>query len=190
MINLESKINEVIEKKDIVIIAIDGPCASGKSTFGNILANKYNANLFHMDDFFLRPEQRNRKRLSEPGGNIDYERFKEEVIDNILKGNSFKYKPFSCSKGKLDIDIEVPCKKLNIVEGVYSMHPSIAPFYDIKIFMTIPREEQLKRLKERDITKYNRFITEWIPLEDQYFSSFNIERSCDFIIDGTTLKEI
>ena len=40
------------------ILAIDGCCASGKSTLGQRLSQAYGCPLFHMDDFFLRPEQR------------------------------------------------------------------------------------------------------------------------------------
>lgn len=190
MSNLDKKINDLITSKDIVIIGIEGPCASGKTTFAGILAKKYDANLFHMDDFFLRPEQRNPARFSEPGGNIDHERFREEVLENIVKGTAFRFKPFSCSNGRLDYDIDVPFKKLNIVEGVYSMHPNLMPFYDIKIYMKIPRSEQLKRLRDRDESKFERFINEWIPLEDKYFSYFGIEKSCDFAINGLNSEEI
>lgn len=35
------------------------------------------------DDFFLRPEQRTPERLAEPGGNLDRERMKSEVIDRL-----------------------------------------------------------------------------------------------------------
>ena len=41
-----------------VIVAIDGRCGAGKSTLAAVLAERLDANLIHMDDFFLRPEQR------------------------------------------------------------------------------------------------------------------------------------
>lgn len=61
-------------------VAIDGPCASGKSTLGQLLAGVYGCPLIRMDDFFLRPEQRSPERLAQPGGNVDYERFSREVL--------------------------------------------------------------------------------------------------------------
>ena len=101
MTNLEKSILRQIEKKGIVLIAIDGPSGSGKSTFAKRLAEKYDANVFHMDDFFLRPEQRTKERYEEIGGNIDYERFHEEVLMNINRGFPFHYRPYSCSLGIL-----------------------------------------------------------------------------------------
>ena len=47
-------------------VAIDRPCASGKSTLGAALSEIYGCALIHMDDFFLRPEQRTSQRLSQP----------------------------------------------------------------------------------------------------------------------------
>ena len=62
-----------------VILAIDGPASSGKTTLAASLLSKYDCTVFHMDDFFLTLEKRSLKRLNEVGGNIDYERFMEEI---------------------------------------------------------------------------------------------------------------
>ena len=61
--------------KPRLLIAIDGCCATGKTTLARQLAERYECNLFHMDDFFLRPHQRTEERLAAPGENIDHERF-------------------------------------------------------------------------------------------------------------------
>ena len=44
-----------------LIVAIDGRCGSGKTTLGEYLEQVFDCNLFRMDDFFLRMEQRTRK---------------------------------------------------------------------------------------------------------------------------------
>ena len=64
------KIKQVIEaieanSQEYIVIAIDGRCASGKTTLANKLAQHFHANVFHMDDYFLRKEQRTKERLSE-----------------------------------------------------------------------------------------------------------------------------
>ena len=63
-----------------VCLAIEGGSASGKTTLGKILAKRYDCTVFHMDDFFLRAEQRTAARFAEPGGNVDRERFLAEVL--------------------------------------------------------------------------------------------------------------
>lgn len=67
-----------------LIVAIDGRCGSGKTTLGEYLEQVFDCNLFRMDDFFLRMEQRTPQRLKETGGNVDYERFEETVIKTDL----------------------------------------------------------------------------------------------------------
>lgn len=190
MINLEQKIIKLLDEKDVILIAIDGPSGSGKTTFAEKLREKYDANVFHMDDFFLRPEQRTSERLEEVGGNVDYERFHEEVMVNIKKGFPFQYRPYSCSLGKLVDKIEVSFKRVNIIEGVYSMHPLLLPYYDINVFLTAPKEMCIERIRERngDIL-LKRFVNEWIPKEDKYFIHFKIEEKCDIRINGITLVE-
>ena len=72
-------INEIIKQEDNtdrpILVAIDGRCGSGKTTLGEYLKGQLDCNLFHMDDFFLRMEQRTPDRMKETGGNVDYERF-------------------------------------------------------------------------------------------------------------------
>ena len=54
----KKQIDELLAAKNTVIVAIDGKCTSGKTTLASKLAEIYDCNVFHMDDFFLRPEQR------------------------------------------------------------------------------------------------------------------------------------
>ena len=68
-----------------LLIAIDGMCGSGKTTLGQLLQSVYDCNLFHMDDFFLRPEQRTPERMAQVGGNVDYERFQKEILNHICQ---------------------------------------------------------------------------------------------------------
>ena len=67
-------------RKEPLLIAIDGRCAAGKTTTASLVKEKINCNIIHMDSFFLQPWQRTKERLDEPGGNVDYERVKKEVL--------------------------------------------------------------------------------------------------------------
>ena len=58
-----------------VLVAIDGCCGSGKTTLAAALAERLKAEVLHMDDFYLRPEQRSPARYRTPGENVDHERF-------------------------------------------------------------------------------------------------------------------
>ena len=166
----KKQIDELLAAKDTVIVAIDGKCTSGKTTLASKLAEIYACNVFHMDDFFLRPEQRTPERFAEIGGNVDYERFREEVLLPLKTGKAFSYHPFDCSTFTLAASVAVTPKKLNIVEGTYSHHPYFGNPYDLKILLTVDEETQRKRILERPAFLHKRFFEEWIPMENQYFA--------------------
>ena len=167
----KTQIGLLLAEKDSVIVAIDGKCTSGKTTLAARLAEIYDCNVFHMDDFFLRPEQRTPERFAEVGGNVDYERFREAVVLPLLSGRDFSYRPFDCKTLTLQGPVPVTPKRLNIIEGTYSMHPYFGDPYDLKILLTVDEETQRKRILERPAFLHKRFFEEWIPMENRYFAS-------------------
>jgi uridine kinase len=179
---IKAKIDELLAQKDMVIVAIDGKCTSGKTTLASKLAQIYDCNVFHMDDFFLRPEQRTLGRFAEIGGNVDYERFQKEVLLPLQSGKAFSYRPFDCSAFTLAVPVAVAPKKLNIIEGTYSHHPYFGNPYDLKILLTVDKETQRQRILDRPSVLHKRFFEEWIPMEDRYFDGFAIPGQADFIV--------
>ena len=178
-----SKINAKLKEKDTpVIIAIDGMCAAGKSTLARELQQYYEqekiaVNVFHMDDFFLRKEQRTKERMEETGGNVDYERFFEEVIKPLKDNKKGKYRPYDCTTGEVAEGTFFESRRLNIIEGSYSRHPYFKEVYDIKIFMETQPDEQIRRIKKRNgEVMLSRFLNEWIPKENAYFDAFSIKK--------------
>ena len=133
-----------------LLVAVDGRCGSGKTTLGEYLKQKFECNLFRMDDFFLREEQRTPERLAEIGGNVDYERFRETVLVPVVQKHPILYQPFSCQQWKLLEAYWVPYKKLNIIEGSYSMHPYFGNPYQLRIFMNISPEDQIANIIRRN----------------------------------------
>ena len=171
MDELIKKIDELMTQKDVVIVAIDGKCTSGKTTLAAKLAEIYDCNVFHMDDFFLRPEQRTPERFAEVGGNVDYERFKEEILIPLQDGKPFSYQPFDCSTFTLTDPVMVTPKQLNIIEGTYSHHPYFGNSYDLKVMLTVTPELQRERILQRPAFLHQRFFEQWIPMENRYFES-------------------
>ena len=170
---------DLAEMTEQVNIAIDGVCGGGKSTLGQAIAGKYDCNLFHMDDFFLRPEQRTPERYTQAGGNVDYERFQAEVLKHLKDKDGLIYRPFDCSSMELGESRMVPYRRLNIIEGAYSCHPYFGDVYQVRFFVDLPAEEQKARILARNgEEKYKRFVNEWIPMENQYFESYGIREKC------------
>ncbi|MDE6412899.1 MAG: AAA family ATPase [Eubacterium sp.] len=167
---------------DRCIVAIDGRCASGKSTLAKELSGILNCGVVHMDDFFLQPHQRTEERLSEIGGNIDYERFADEVICPLKRNEKFRYRPFNCHTLGFKEAKEIALTDVVIIEGAYSCHPKFDDVYDLKIFLDVDKAEQLKRIEKRNgKNQLSAFINKWIPLEERYLEAFGIKEKCDMI---------
>lgn len=175
-------IDALMREKETVYVAVDGNCGSGKSTLASLIGGVYQCNVFHMDDYFLTPQLRTGERLAEIGGNVDYVRFREEVIAGLLAGGAFTYRPYDCSRQELAAPVAAAPRRLNIVEGAYSLHPTLIGLYDLKIFMGIDAGEQSRRILERNgAAMHRRFMEEWVPMENRYFSVMGIPEKCDLI---------
>ena len=172
------------------LAAIDGPCATGKSTLGARLSQIYGCPLFHTDDFFLPPERKTPERLAQPGGNVDYERFFAQVLAPLSRGEPVLYQPYRCHSGALAAARTIPPAPLAVVEGVYSLRPEFQPLYQVKCFLSAPWPVREARLLERCGPEgLERFRTLWIPLEDRYFQAFSISDACDTILEtGKTIS--
>ena len=183
MKRITDRIDALLERGGNVVVAIDGSCTAGKTTLAGHLATKYDCNLIHMDDFFLRPEQRTPERFAQPGGNVDYERFQEEVLEQLRQGKAFAYRPYDCSTGTLKAPVEVQPKQLTIVEGTYSQHPYFGAAYDLRIYLMITENLRQERIMKRPAFLHKRFFEEWIPMEQQYFNTFSIGEKSDLALD-------
>lgn len=175
-------INWYLERNDRLIIAIEGSCTAGKTTLAAQLQESYDCNVFHMDEFFLRPEQRTAARYAEIGGNVDYERFREEVLQPLKAGLEFTYRPFDCKTFTLSPAVGLPVKRLNIIEGSYSMHPYFGDPYDLRILLTVTADTQRERILQRPAFLHEPFFTRWIPMENKYLEIFRIAEKADIIL--------
>jgi len=177
-------IDNEARKKPRVIAAIEGGSASGKTTLSELLEKVYKCNVFHMDDFFLRPEQRTEARFAETGGNVDRERFLDEVLEPLSRGETVHYRAFDCGTFEIKPPKEISPKKINIIEGAYSMHPALSEKYDISAYLRISPEAQRARILTRNLPEHaEMFFSRWIPFEQKYIAAFDIANHCDIIID-------
>ncbi len=179
---LFSKIDRLLKEKKVVV-AIDGGSASGKTTLSKMFEELYDCTVFHIDDFFLRPEQRTPERYEEIGGNIDRERFLKEILIPLSENKTINYRKFDCSTMTITPAVKIVPKKLIIIEGVYSMHTHFSKYYDYSVFLDVPTQLQKKRIEKRNFPQLaKRFFNEWIPLEEIYFEKMQVKKRCDISI--------
>lgn len=170
------------------LLAIDGRCASGKSTLAALIGEVYGCPVFHMDDYFLPAELRTPQRFAEPGGNVHRERVEEEILRPFAEGRPVVYRPFDCHAMALREAVEVAPAPFAVVEGCYAMHPALRGYFAGAIFLTHSKEAQRRRILARSGEKMlARFEGEWIPLEERYFEGCGVQSACGCTADTTEL---
>lgn len=181
-------IDRLLRGKPRALVAIDGMSASGKSTLAALLHEVYGAPVIHMDDFFLQPHQRTPERYASPGENVDHERFAQEVLAPLMRGEAFAYRPFLCGSFTFGEPVRVEPSRLTVVEGSYSLHPALADAYDLRVLLRIPPQMQSERILARNGgAMHRRFMEQWVPLENAYFEATQIDARCD--LRGRTAQD-
>lgn len=204
---LARRIEESLSSREHLILAIDGRSASGKTTLAARLSGQFKADVIHMDDFFLPLPLRTAPRLAEPGGNVHYERFLQEIIEPLRKARrqpscpdhgameasfcagalpALSWRRFDCSCGSFSPELcHTSGRPLLILEGAYSMRPEFRHVYDLSVFLTVPACVQKERILARNgAERWTDFQEKWIPMEEKYFSYYQIEHCCDLTLEG------
>lgn len=177
--DLYTEILEYVKKRKSCLVAIDGRCAAGKTTLAERLSKTLSASVIHMDHFFLQREQRTQERLQEPGGNVDYERFQQEVLLPLQSGKDFSYRIFDCRTMEFQERMEVRRTPVILVEGAYCCRPEFYPYWDLTVFLDVESQEQMRRIELRNGKEAaQQFAKRWIPMEEHYFQAFQVEEKC------------
>ena len=167
-----------------VLVALDGRCAAGKTTLAGHLSARYGWGVVHMDHFFLRPEQQTPERYRTPGENVDHERFLEQVLRPLRAGEQVEYRPYDCHTRDFGAPVRVDPGPVVLVEGSYSCHRALWDYYDLRVFLTVPPEEQLSRIGVRNgADQLAAFRERWIPLEEGYFTAERLDRRCQMTLE-------
>lgn len=168
-----------------LVVALDGMSCAGKTTFARALAEKFSGSVVHMDDFFLPQDRFTEEMQALPGGNMDRDRFRAEVLAPLTAGRDFAYAPFSCRDQALLPDKVTVTGRLVVVEGAYALLPEWGKYYDLALFLQVSMEEQQGRLLLRNGAKgMVPFLKRWIPREEAYFAACSVRNRCDALVDA------
>lgn len=158
------KISRLLSSRGEVTVAIDGQSGAGKTTLSSLIAAVFDANLFCTEQFIT-------------AAGFDYKQFRLQICENLNKGKPFVYESLTPKQ-----HTAVPPKRLNVVEGVYSMHPALEKYYELKVFLSVTPLLQTKRiLRDKGEELFIRFAEELIPREKAYIESQKVDLKCDLV---------
>ncbi|MEU3620318.1 hypothetical protein ABZ725_49870 [Streptomyces sp. NPDC006872] len=108
----------------------------------------------HGVDFYRPMDAEERARLDPAQGYhryFDWQRLREEVLLPLAAGRDAAYRRYDWGTGTLAPDgiHTVSRSGIVVVEDLHSARPELADHYDLLVYVDTPREESLRRLRER-----------------------------------------
>lgn len=158
-----------------VLVTVDGPCASGKTTLARKLAEVLDCDVIHTDDFVVPHARKTPERLAVPGGNCDWERLTREVTGPWKDGSAVLYRKYDCHGDRLKPPEAIRSDRLLILEGCYCNLPPVRECADVRLFLETPEEIRAGRLVRRESPEsLKQYHSRWIPLENAYFEAYGL----------------
>ena len=174
------------ESERPLVVAIDGRSGSGKSTLAQALAQKLDAAVIEGDDFYAGGTMLRADSLAaRAAACIDWER-QRTVLEALRAGQDARWHPFDWDAfdGSLcAAATRLAPRAVIILEGTYAARPELADLVDLRVLVTVPDDERLARLIEREgnIGSWER---QWHEAEGYYLEVVMPPDGFDIIVTG------
>lgn len=191
MINDKEKTIEEIGKeiaqhktpsKKTVLIAVEGYGGSGKTTTALKLATLLGSTaIVSIDDFIIKDNITSDSWEKA----FDRKRLEEQVLRPATDGRIVRYQRLLWKTNELSEFVALPVSHYLIVEGISSYHPSIAHYYDYRLWIHAHIETAKFRGQRRDQGNENEFHWgKWAKNDIAYQQQYHPERKADAIVDN------
>jgi uridine kinase len=171
----------------VLVLAIDGHGAAGKSTIADAVARATGAALVHTDDFFRAPPAPARPAAADSRAMKDYydwRRLRAQALEPLRARHAATFRRFDWERGRgLDGRVAVPPSDLILVEGVFSAATELSDLVDRSVFVETPEPERLRRL--RRLVRPEEWDEDWLAAERSYFGRTRPASSFDLVVPGT-----
>lgn len=180
---LVKQIRQLLEKQEIVIVAVSGHGGSGKSTLADKLAKEFDIS----DDQLVRIDRFHAKNYMQ--AKSIYEQHDWDTLTNLLGDirttDRMKYQTRDWKGVESQVDVLRP--KVLIIEGIRLIRPELSPYFDISVWIDCPLELTTERAVERNKQQgdseeeINLWYTKWIPEAKQYIEDAKPQKIADFV---------
>jgi uridine kinase len=186
------------QQADILVVAIDGHGAAGKTTIAAVVAEATGAALVHTDDFFdagPEPGAPGRARLGVASAGVstpaeqglsayyDWRRLRAEALEPLRARRGATFRRFDWERGYgLGGSVLVTPEPLIVLEGVFSSSPELSDLVDRSVFVDTPEPERLRRLRAQVTPE--EWDDEWLKAEHAYFDLIRPPSTFDLIVHG------
>lgn len=166
-------------KTQTLLIGIDGYGGSGKTTVTKELKdNLSHVSVVEMDDLY-------NPKLKKP----DVRRVLAEVLIPLSQNMVAEYPIYQWQSDSYVPSATITPGGIVIVEGVYSLHPTLFPYYDYTILVDCDPDTAASRGIQRDLILDNTDKNEiwknvWLPEEKKYFNENKLNTKVDLVLQS------
>lgn len=175
---IETRISALLESQAKVLVCIDGPAGSGKTTLANHLAARFqNSNLVHADDLYA--------GWDTPISAEFAARVIRQIVNPHLSGEQSHYSVYNWHEKSFNHRQFLSPKPFLILEGVGAGMKPIRKFADLVVFVDIDQTTGLHRVLARDGISLSSEMVNWQEMEQSHFEADETKKAADFVIDGS-----
>ena len=189
--NVVFEISRLLERKNPVLVALDGRSGTGKSTIAQAIASRVESIIVVSDDFYsggnddawsgLSAEEKVEKV-------IDWRRLRAQVLEPLLAKKPASWHPLDFQPeigwiGWKDETVTLEPAPVILLDGVYSARPKLADLVDLTVLVEADDQVRRKRLVLREGQGFmERWHKLWDVAEDYYFTQICPRASFDCIV--------
>ena len=167
----------------VLVVAIDGHGAAGKSMLAQAVCDLAGASVVHVDDFFRESGSTAAAGESPMAAYYDWQRLRSEALEPLRRGERASWRAFDWERdGYLPYPVVVEPAELVLVEGVSSTAAAIGELIDRRVLVVTPEAERVARLHERVADDV--WDEAWLAAERGYFAD-RPEAWFDLVVSGS-----
>lgn len=185
------EINQLLKRKNSVLVVLDGRSGTGKSTIAQAITNRVEGRIVVGDDFYSGGNDDAWHGLSaseKVAKVIDWQRMRTQVLEPLLAKKTASWYPLDFQPevgwiGWKNETVTLEPAPVILVDGVYSARPQLIDLVDLAVLVETDDEGRRKRLVIREGQSFmERWHALWDSAEDYYFTHICPRSSFDMIV--------
>lgn len=159
----------------VVVVAVDGPAGSGKTTLAGALTARLTAPTVHMDDLFPGWDG----LVAAPGLLAD------QVLEPLARGERAAYRRWDWHRSRWAETVPVPDAPVLVLEGCGCSVRPAGDYAAVRVWVEAAAEVRKDRGIARDGAAYAPHWDRWMAQEQALFTADGTRERADLVIDTT-----
>ena len=161
---------------ECIVITIDGPAGSGKTTLAKELSSALDScYTIHMDDLYEGWDSTLTPNLTKK---------LQRILEYVKMESRIQFVPFDWLESNFSPQVELPTPKYLIIEGVGSGQSAIRDFISLSLWIEVLPDIGLERVIKRDGPAVAQFMPAFIVAQNAHFEKEATKKSADYHLSG------